>query len=110
MNKRTRTALLSLGVVAGLAAAAFAATPAKADVTIHYGPAYRHHQPVYSAPVLNERQLHRRIAHQGYRQVGPLHWGRGGYVVTRGVDHWGRVARLTVSPRTGQIVDARYHF
>ncbi len=106
MNKIARTALMSLGIVATLAAAGFASTPAQADT--YYGrPHYQ--QPAYAAPQLNERQIERRLERQGYRQIGQLRWTRG-YVQTRAIDSYGRRAMLTVSPTTGHIVDARYHY
>lgn len=106
MNKITRTALMSLGIVATLAGAGFASTPAQADT--YYGrPHYQ--QRAYVAPQLNERQIERRLERQGYRQIGQLRWTRG-YVQTRAIDSYGRRAMLTVSPTTGHIVDARYHF
>ena len=107
MTKITRTALMSLGIVATLAAAGFASAPAQAD-TYHGRPHYQQQQ-YRGAPALNDRMIHRRLARQGYRPIAPLHWSRG-YIYTRAVDGWGRPARLTISPRTGQIVDARYHF
>ena len=106
MKKITRTALMSLGIVATLAAAGFASTPAQADT--YYGrPHYS--APRYAQPQLNERQIERRLHRQGYRQIGELRWNRG-YVQTRAIDGYGRRAWLTVSPSTGRIVDARYHF
>lgn len=110
MTKITRTALMSLGIVATLAAAGFASTPAQADT--YYGrPYYQqpYQQPAYAARPLNERQIERRLERQGYHQVGELRWNRG-YVQTRAIDSYGRRAWLTVSPTTGQIVDARYHY
>ncbi len=106
MNKITRTALMSLGIVATLAVAGVASTPAQADT--YYGrPHYT--APRYAQPQLNERQIERRLERQGYRQIGELRWNRG-YVQTRAVDGYGRRAWLTVSPTTGRIVDARYHY
>lgn len=106
MNKITRTALMSLGIVATLAAAGVASTPAQADT--YYGrPHYS--APRYAQPQLNERQIERRLERQGYRQIGELRWNRG-YVQTRAIDGYGRRAMLTVSPTTGRIVDARYHY
>ena len=106
MTKITRTALMSLGIVATLAAAGFASTPAQADT--YYGrPHYS--APRYAQPQLNERQIERRLERQGYHQIGQLRWNRG-YVTTRAIDSYGRRAMLTVSPTTGHIVDARYHY
>lgn len=118
MTKITRTALMSLGMVATLAAAGFASTPAQADTYYgrpYYQQPYQHHyqqpyqQPAYAARQLNERQIERRLERQGYHQVGQLRWNRG-YVQTRAIDTYGRRAWLTVSPTTGHIVDARYHY
>lgn len=106
MNKITRTALMSLGIVATLAVAGVASTPAQADT--YYGrPHYT--APRYAQPQLNERQIERRLERQGYRQIGELRWSRG-YVQTRAIDGYGRRAWLTVSPTTGHIVDARYNY
>ena len=110
MKKITRTALMSLGFVATLAAAGLASTPAQADT--YYGrPSYQqpYQHPAYADRQLNERQIERRLERQGYRQFGELRWNRG-YVQTRAIDGYGRRAWLTVSPTTGRIVDARYHY
>jgi hypothetical protein len=133
MTKIVRTALMSLGFVATLAAS-LAASPARADQDgerayryrqdPYYGQTYYGHQPyyyrgqpqvvapphvAYRAPVLNDWQIGRRLQRQGYNAIGPLRHTNG-YIHARATDNWGRHVRLTVSPVTGQVVDARYHW
>jgi hypothetical protein len=115
MNRIVRGTMMSLGLAAALGAA-LAPTPAKADSYFYNGRTYYGHEPyqyhppavAYRAP-LSERQIDWRLHRQGYRQIGPLHYGHG-VIFTRAVDHWGRQVRLTVSPVTGQVIDARYRW
>jgi|DewCreStandDraft_4_1066084.scaffolds.fasta_scaffold203672_2 hypothetical protein len=111
MNRIVRRTVMSLGLIAALGAGT-AAAPAQADPFYNGRPSYGHepyHAGYYGRPVLNEHQIDRRLHRQGFRQIGPLHYGRG-VVFTRAIDHWGRHVRLTVSSFTGQVLDVRYRW
>lgn len=116
MNRIVRGTLMSLGLVAALAAG-FASTPASADSyyggrSYYYGhEPYTYHAPnvAWRGPVLGERQIDWRLQRQGFRQVGNLHYARG-VILTRAIDPWGRQVRLTVSPTTGQVLSTQYRW
>ena len=103
MTRTLRPALLSLCLLAAVAAPALAAgpyenfAPVARPATVAFHPGQQ----------LSNQQVYWRLNRQGYHRIGDLRLDRG-YLHTRAVDASGRRVLLTVSPWNGSVVNVRF--